>query len=125
MDFWCSVFKIIFLSLAPIFKQLSKRQGIVKSEAEHSRVKAELARSQKSTSKGRRSLQGRKTRAVLKGKAAETASPLSKDAVRAGTHHSKRYRLAYITMDDRHRTVPLNGKDVRETLEKVVFCGET
>ena len=40
------------------------------------------------TSKGRRTLQGRKTRAILKGEAAETVSPLSKDAMRASTHHS-------------------------------------
>ena len=41
--------------------------------------------------------EGRKTRAILKGKAAETVSPLSKDTVRAGTHHSKGHELANLS----------------------------
>ena len=81
-------------------------------------MKAEYARSQKSTSEGRRSLQGRKTRAILKGRAAKTVSPLSKDTVRAGTHHSQGNLLADVAMDDRHSTVPFLGKKLGETREK-------
>ena len=80
-------------------------------------MKAEYARSQKSTSEGRRSLQGRKTRAILEGRAAKTVSPLSKDTVRAGTHHSQANLLADVAMDNRH-TVPFLGKKLGETREK-------